>query len=203
MGRRVIVVVLDGLGAGHAPDAADFGDEGANTLGNTARAVSGLEAPNLASLGLGNLEDIEGIPPTGSSRASHGLMAEHSAAKATLAGHWEMMGLVLERPAADLSGRFPRRSHPAFRGRDGAGGHRQQTGIRDGDHRGAGSGSGKNGLLDPLHLRRLGLPARRPHGRDPTGRTLRSLRKSPRNAHRQGRHNGRAGHSPSIPRRRR
>ena len=107
MGSRTIVVVLDGLGAGHAPDAVDFGDEGANTLGNTARAVSGLEAPNLASLGLGNIEDIEGIPPTDSSRASHGLMVEHSAAKATLAGHWEMMGLVLEDPLPTYPEGFP------------------------------------------------------------------------------------------------
>ena len=107
MGRRAIVVVLDGLGAGHAPDAADFGDEGANTLGNTAKAVGGLEAPNLASLGLGNIEDIEGIPPTDSSRASHGLMVEHSAAKATLAGHWEMMGLVLEDPLPTYPEGFP------------------------------------------------------------------------------------------------
>jgi phosphopentomutase len=96
MGRRAVVVVLDGLGAGEAPDAADFGDEGANTLANTARATGGLEAPNLQSLGLGNVEEIEGLPPAASPAASHGLMVELSAAKATLAGHWEMMGLVLE-----------------------------------------------------------------------------------------------------------
>ena len=96
MGRRAVVVVLDGLGAGNAPDAADFGDEGANTLANTARAVGGLRAPNLQALGLGNVEEIEGIPASASPGASHGLMVELSAAKATLAGHWEMMGLVLE-----------------------------------------------------------------------------------------------------------
>lgn len=96
MGRRATIIVLDGLGAGGAPDAREFGDEGANTLGNTAKAVGGLQAPNLESLGLGNLLEIEGLPPTPEPRASHGLMAELSAAKATLAGHWEMMGLVLE-----------------------------------------------------------------------------------------------------------
>ena len=53
MGRRAVVIVLDGLGAGNAPDAAEFGDEGANTLANTAKAVGGLDAPNLQALGPG------------------------------------------------------------------------------------------------------------------------------------------------------
>ena len=61
MGRRAVVIVLDGLGAGKAPDAADFGDEGANTLSNTAKATGGIEAPNLQALGLGNVEEIQGI----------------------------------------------------------------------------------------------------------------------------------------------
>jgi phosphopentomutase len=107
MGRRAVVIVLDGLGAGNAPDAADFGDEGANTLANMARAVGGLLAPNLQALGLGNVEEIEGLPPTESPAASHGLMVELSAAKATLAGHWEMMGLVLEDPLPTYPEGFP------------------------------------------------------------------------------------------------
>src|SRR5688572_14350299 len=98
MGQRAVVIVLDGLGAGNAPDAAIFGDEGANTVANTARAVGGLRAPKLQALGLGNIEEIEGVPPTSTPIASYGLMVELSAAKATLAGHWEMMGLVLEDP---------------------------------------------------------------------------------------------------------
>ncbi len=96
MGRRAIVVVLDGLGAGHAPDAQAFGDEGANTLANTAHATGGLDAPNLEALGLGNVVEIEGVPRAPSPEASYGLMVEIAAAKATLAGHWEMMGIVLE-----------------------------------------------------------------------------------------------------------
>jgi phosphopentomutase len=107
MGRRAVVIVLDGLGAGNAPDAADFGDEGANTLANTARAVGGFLAPNLQSLGLGNVEEIEGLPPTEPPAASYGLMVELSAAKATLAGHWEMMGLVLEDPLPTYPEGFP------------------------------------------------------------------------------------------------
>jgi phosphopentomutase len=107
MGRRVIIAVLDGLGAGGAPDAAEFGDAGADTLGNTARAVGGLDAPNLQALGLGNVARITGVEPAGSPRASYGLAVEHSAAKATLAGHWEMMGLVLEDPLPTYPEGFP------------------------------------------------------------------------------------------------
>jgi len=107
MKRRAIVVVLDGLGAGNAPDAADFGDEGANTLSNAAKAVGGLKTPHLQSLGLGNVEEIQGIPASASPEASHGLMVERSAAKATLAGHWEMMGLVLEDPLPTYPEGFP------------------------------------------------------------------------------------------------
>jgi phosphopentomutase len=98
MKRRAIVVVLDGVGAGNAPDAADFGDEGANTLGNMAKEVGGLDAPNLGRLGLGNLARIEGVPPANPPEGSHGLMVERSAAKATLIGHWEMMGIISEDP---------------------------------------------------------------------------------------------------------
>jgi phosphopentomutase len=107
MGRRAVVVVLDGVGAGNAPDAAEFGDEGANTLANTARAVGGLEVPNLQRLGLGNVEEIEGVPPEGSPGAAYGLMVEHSAAKATLVGHWEMMGIVSEDPLPTYPDGFP------------------------------------------------------------------------------------------------
>ena len=96
MGRKAVIIVLDGVGAGDAPDAEDFGDEGSNTLSNTARAAGGLKLPHLRSLGLGNVVEIEGTPPVPYPKGSYGLMEEHSAAKATLAGHWEMMGLVLE-----------------------------------------------------------------------------------------------------------
>ena len=107
MGRRAIIMVLDGVGMGDAPDAAEFGDEGSDTLGNTARAVGGLSLPNLQGLGLGNVHEIRGVPPAESPRASWGLAVEHSAAKATLAGHWEMMGLVLDEPLPTYPRGFP------------------------------------------------------------------------------------------------
>ena len=132
MGSRATIVVLDGLGAGHAPDAAEFGDEGSNTLGNTAKAVGGLEAPNLQALGLGNVGEIGGVPPTESPVASHGLMVERSAAKATLAGHWEMMGLVLEDPLPTYPEGFPEEVLRRFREETGRGvlGNRPASGTQ-------------------------------------------------------------------------
>jgi phosphopentomutase len=132
MGRRTVVIVLDGLGAGNAPDAADFGDEGANTLANTARATGGLAAPNLQSLGLGNVEKIEGIAPSSAPAASHGLMVELSAAKATLAGHWEMMGLVLEDPLPTYPEGFPEDVVRRFENETGRGviGNRPASGTQ-------------------------------------------------------------------------
>jgi phosphopentomutase len=121
MGRRAMVIVLDGLGAGNAPDAAAFGDEGANTLANTAKAVGGLKAPNLQALGLGNIGEIEGVAPADSPGASYGLMVELSAAKATLAGHWEMMGLVLEDPLPTYPDGFPQEIVSRFERETGRG----------------------------------------------------------------------------------
>lgn len=95
------------MGAGDAPDARAYGDEGANTLGNTARATGGLKLLNLGALGLGNAVEIKGVPPVPSPEASFGLMVERSAAKATLAGHWEMMGAVLEDPLPAYPDGFP------------------------------------------------------------------------------------------------
>src|SRR5918997_1121118 len=132
MGRRAVVIVLDGLGAGNAPDGADFGDEGANTLSNTAEVTGGIEAPNLQALGLGNVEEIEGVPPAESPAASHGLMVELSAAKATLAGHWEMMGLVLEDPLPTYPEGFPEEVVRRFENETGRGviGNRPASGTQ-------------------------------------------------------------------------
>lgn len=107
MGRRAIIIVLDGVGAGGAPDAAAFGDAGANTLANTALAVGGLSVPNLQQMGLGNIIPLKGVPSATAPAASYGLAVERSAAKATLAGHWEMMGIVLKDPLPTYPGGFP------------------------------------------------------------------------------------------------
>jgi phosphopentomutase len=94
---RFVVIVIDSLGAGELPDAAAYGDAGANTLGNCARKVGGIRMPTLQSWGLGNVVDIEGCRPTASPLASYGRMAEASQGKDTTTGHWEMMGVVLEK----------------------------------------------------------------------------------------------------------
>jgi phosphopentomutase len=104
---RAIVLVLDSVGAGELPDAAEYGDVGSNTLGNTARAVGGLDMPVLGAMGLGNITGIEGVPPTATPVASWGRCAERSAGKDTTTGHWEMMGLVLERPFPTYPEGFP------------------------------------------------------------------------------------------------
>ena len=104
---RAIVLVLDSVGAGELPDAAEYGDEGSNTLGNTARAVGGLSMPNLGAMGLGNITAIEGVPGLETPVASWGKCAERSAGKDTTTGHWEMMGLVLEHPFPTYPDGFP------------------------------------------------------------------------------------------------
>jgi phosphopentomutase len=96
--RRACVIVLDAVGAGELPDAADYGDEGSNTLANVAKAVGGLDLPNLEALGLGNVEPLEGCPPQPGAPAVAGRLLERSKGKDTTTGHWEMMGIVTAQP---------------------------------------------------------------------------------------------------------
>jgi phosphopentomutase len=91
---RACVIVLDAVGAGELPDAAEYGDEGSDTLGNVARAVGGLDLPNLEALGLGNVEELEGCPPQPGAPAVAGRLIERSKGKDTTTGHWELMGIV-------------------------------------------------------------------------------------------------------------
>ena len=95
---RVCVIVCDSWGIGDAPDADAYGDAGSDTLGNTARAVGGIDAPNLADLGLGTLTPILGLPPRAIAGTGCGRATERSAGKDTTTGHWEMMGIRLDRP---------------------------------------------------------------------------------------------------------
>ncbi len=105
--QRIIVIVLDSVGIGELPDAAAYGDTGSDTLGNTARAVGGLSLPHFQALGLGNIAELEGVPPSSTPLASYGKMAELSAGKDTTTGHWELMGLVLEEPFPTYPNGFP------------------------------------------------------------------------------------------------
>jgi phosphopentomutase len=91
---RACVIVLDAVGAGELPDAAEYGDEGSDTLGNVAKAVGGLDLPNLEHLGFGNVEPLEGCPPMDGAPAVAGRLFERSKGKDTTTGHWELMGIV-------------------------------------------------------------------------------------------------------------
>ena len=104
---KVLLLVCDSFGVGEAPDAADYGDLGADTLGNTARAVGGITAPNLESLGLGMLTSIEGVGARAEPGTAHGKMRERSAGKDTTTGHWEIAGLIVERPFPTYPDGFP------------------------------------------------------------------------------------------------
>lgn len=104
---RVIIIVLDGVGAGEAPDASLYGDQGSNTLSNTASAVGGLVLPNLQRLGLGNIVPIQGVPPAARPEAMYGKMQERSPGKDTTTGHWEIAGLVLDKPFPTYPQGFP------------------------------------------------------------------------------------------------
>jgi phosphopentomutase len=104
---RACVIVLDAVGAGALPDAAEFGDEGADTLGNVARAVGGLDLPNLEALGLGNVEELEGCPPQAGAPAVAGRLVERSKGKDTTLGHWELMGIVTPQPLPTYPHGFP------------------------------------------------------------------------------------------------
>ncbi len=104
--ERFVVVVLDGVGVGALTDAAVYGDSGSDTLGNLARAVGGLELPNLAAMGLGWIHPIQGVPAL-EPRGAAGRMAEVSPGKDTLTGHWELAGLVTKEPVPTYPRGFP------------------------------------------------------------------------------------------------
>ncbi len=111
---RVLLLVCDSWGVGDAPDAGRYGDAGSNTLGNTSRAVGGIAAPALESLGLGLLTPIEGIGDAVVPGTAHGRLTERSAGKDTTTGHWEMMGIVLDRPFPLYPDGFPAEIIDAF-----------------------------------------------------------------------------------------
>ena len=131
MKRRAVVIVLDGVGVGALPDAERYGDGGADSLGNTARAVGGLRLPLLAELGLGNIAHIEGVPPTGDAQASWGRMAERSPGKDSTSGHWELMGYPLTEPFPVYPNGFPREIVERFERAAGTGvlGNRPASGT--------------------------------------------------------------------------
>jgi phosphopentomutase len=118
--RRAVVVVCDGLGVGEAPDAAAFGDQGADTLGHVL-ASREVAIPHLRALGLGNLPPTYAGAREKQTRGAFGKMAEKSAGKDTATGHWEMMGVITPKPFRVYSEGFPSALVRAFEERIGRG----------------------------------------------------------------------------------
>lgn len=96
--NRVFLVILDSVGIGEAHDAEEYGDKGANTLGNIAKVTGGLNLPNMARLGLGNIADIQGVKKVENQEAYYTKSAELSRGKDTITGHWEIAGLYIKEP---------------------------------------------------------------------------------------------------------
>ena len=112
--RRALIVVLDGVGCGAAPDTSAYGDDGSDTIGNVARAVGGLHMPNMARLGLGNLSVVEGVGPVDDATGAWGTMLPRSSGKDSTTGHWEIAGLHLETPFPTYPRGFPPEVLAAF-----------------------------------------------------------------------------------------
>jgi phosphopentomutase len=128
---RACVIVLDAVGAGELPDAADYGDEGSDTLGNVARAVGGLDLPSMEALGLGNVEPLQGCPPQPGAQAVAGRLVERSKGKDTTTGHWELMGVVTPAAMPTYPHGFPHDIIDPFMHRTGRGvlGNRAASGT--------------------------------------------------------------------------
>lgn len=105
--KRAVIIVLDGVGIGAAPDAADYGDAGSNTLGNVAEACGGLVLPRLERYGLGNIGELAGVRRRGDAAGAWGAMQPASAGKDSTAGHWEIAGVHLDRPFPTFPDGFP------------------------------------------------------------------------------------------------
>jgi phosphopentomutase len=105
--ERAVVIVLDGVGVGQAPDAGLYGDGGANCLTNTAEAVGALALPTMGRLGVGNITPVLGTPRSVPAAGAYGRLVERSAGKDSTTGHWELMGVVLDRPMPTYPNGFP------------------------------------------------------------------------------------------------
>jgi len=112
--ETITILVLDSVGIGALPDANAYGDVGSNTLGNIATACGGVHLPNLGELGLGNIAPIAGVNPVAKPSAAFGRMASLSPGKDTTSGHWEIAGIVLDRPFPTFPNGFPPQLISAF-----------------------------------------------------------------------------------------
>ena len=119
--KRAIILILDGVGIGEAPDSAEYGDAGSDTLGNLARARGGLALPHLERFGLGNIRSLQGVARRGDAAGAWGTMRPASAGKDSTTGHWEIAGVHLDRPFPTFPNGFPREVIDRFAGATGRG----------------------------------------------------------------------------------
>ncbi len=105
--KRIFLVVMDSVGIGEAPDAEQFGDKGADTLGHIAEHMNGLNMPTISKLGLSNIREIKGIDKASQPLAHYTKMQEASNGKDTMTGHWEIMGLHIDQPFQTFPDGFP------------------------------------------------------------------------------------------------
>ncbi|MFD1360616.1 phosphopentomutase [Lentibacillus salinarum] len=117
--KRIFLIVMDSVGIGEAPDAKDFNDEGADTLGHIADRMDGLNMPHMGELGLSNIKEINGIEKAGSPMAHYTKMQEASNGKDTMTGHWEIMGLNIQQPFRTFPDGFPDELIADLEGRTG------------------------------------------------------------------------------------
>lgn len=109
MKKRAIVMVIDSMGTGAMPDCKDFNDSPkCNTLKNVCEFNNGLNVPNMEKMGLGNIQDYKGIKKVEKPTAQYGIMEEKSKGKDTTTGHWEMAGLISDKPFATFPQGFPK-----------------------------------------------------------------------------------------------
>ena len=106
--NRVILIVLDSVGIGELPDAHLYNDVGSNTLGHIAKYYPALKLPNLTAMGLGNIDMANKLEKTDAPTAAFGKAMEQSAGKDTTTGHWEICGIILEKPFPVFLDGFPR-----------------------------------------------------------------------------------------------
>lgn len=104
--KRICLIVLDGVGAGATPDAADYQDQGANTLAHVTESIP-LKIPTLQQLGLGNILPLSSIPPSEHPKAAWGRLEEQSAGKDSITGHWELAGVITTNPFPTYPNGFP------------------------------------------------------------------------------------------------
>lgn len=112
--KRAIIIVLDSVGMGELPDAHKYGDKESNTIANIAAHIKDFSLPNLQQLGLGNIDNMEGIKAIKNPKGCYGRMAEKSAGKDTTTGHWELSGIILEKPFPVFPKGFPKEIIDAF-----------------------------------------------------------------------------------------